>query len=275
MIGRIRTRVARLAVALVAASGVLALAAGAASATEILYTNLPTTLPGNLPSVGFEATGTSEFGGLVKFGSAGEGFTDRNKAVVTVEMSSWQCQSGTWFEHNCVTSAGAKVPTAIPVTLNLYEVGELSKPRWTVTKAIKMPYRPSASSKCTGEHAGQWFDARNKGCYNGKLFKIKLSLAKAMHGEKVPAEAVISVAFNTTDYGYNPTHEAGDPADNLNVATSPESPSLGTQPQPADAFLTSAFEAEYCGSGVTPGTFGVSTGCWAGFQPAFAVRGSS
>ena len=59
-------------------------------------------------------------------------------------------------------------------------------------------------------------------CFNGKLFKIHFSLAKVMGTERVPAEWIITVAYNTTDYSYSPTHEAGDPSDNLNVASSPE-----------------------------------------------------
>ena len=151
MIGKTRKRTATLAVALVAATAALALAAGAASASEVLYTNIPKPLPGNLPSQSFEATGTSEFGGLVKFGLGSEGFTDRSKPSVTIAMSSWQCQSGSWIEDNCMTTPGAKVDKLVPVTLNVYEVGELATPRWTVTREIKMPYRPSASTRCAAK----------------------------------------------------------------------------------------------------------------------------
>ncbi len=278
MIGQTSKRAATLATALVVATAGLALAAGGASASEVLYTNIPKPMPGNLPSQSFEATGTSEFGGLVKFGTGGEGFTDRSKPAVTIAMSSWQCQNGTWFEDNCTTAKGAKIEKLVPVTLNVYEVGELAKPRWTVTKEFKMPYRPSANAKCAAKgEPGKW--DRMGTCFNGKLFKIHFSLAKVMGTERVPAEWIISVAYNTTDFGYSPTHEAGDVSDNLNVATSPETPELGTDPLPGDAFITSVYESEYCGSGVTPGTFGLSGSagnpCWTGFQPAIEVKGSS
>ena len=134
---------------------------------------------------------------------------------------------------------GAKIEKLVPVTLNVYEVGELAKPRWTVTREIKMPYRPSANAKCAAKgEPGKW--DRMGTCFNGKLFKIHFSLAKVMGTERVPAEWIISVAYNTTDFGYSPTHEAGDVSDNLNVATSPETPELGTDPLPEDAFITSA-----------------------------------
>ena len=69
MIGQTPKRAATLAAALIAATAAFALAAASASASEVLYTNIPKPMPGNLPSQGFEATGTSEFGGLVKFGT--------------------------------------------------------------------------------------------------------------------------------------------------------------------------------------------------------------
>ena len=65
MTGRIPRRAARLAAAVLATAGALAMTAGAASASEVIYNNIPSPLPGNLPSVPFQAIQSSEFGGQV------------------------------------------------------------------------------------------------------------------------------------------------------------------------------------------------------------------
>jgi hypothetical protein len=50
-------------------------------------------------------------------------------------------------------------------------------------------------------------------------------------------------------------------------------PSVGTDPQPADAYHNSAWSGSYCDSGVGgTGTFRLDAGCWTGYQPLFAVK---
>src|SRR3981081_1028674 len=69
----------------------LAVAAGAANAATV-YNNIPSPLPGNLPSWGFEATQSSEFGGEVAFSLAPQ---QRNPTVAVI-MSSSGCERGNW-----------------------------------------------------------------------------------------------------------------------------------------------------------------------------------
>src|ERR1017187_4799479 len=104
MTGRIPARAAKLAAAILAATAVSAVAAGAAGASgTVIYNNIPAPLPGNVPSEAFEATQASQFGGQVEFAGA-----SATSTTITVVMSSWGCQSGTWFEHNCTTTPGTK-----------------------------------------------------------------------------------------------------------------------------------------------------------------------
>ena len=65
---------------------------------------------------------------------------------------------------------------------------------------------------------------------------------------------------------------AGCPYDLLKVATGEAPPSVGADPLPEDAYISSNSEAEYCGSGTATGTFGLSTGCWTGRQPAIKFK---
>ena len=72
----------------VVASGAPGAAPAGASGT-VVYDSTVNPLPGNLPSLGFEATQTSEVGNQVTLSGAAN---DLNNVVVT--MSSWGCQSG-------------------------------------------------------------------------------------------------------------------------------------------------------------------------------------
>ena len=84
-----------MAVALLAAGALMAIAAGAASA-EVIYNNVPSPLPGNFASIGFAATSSTQFGGEVEVAGAA-----RKNPTVTVVMSSWACQSGSWSADTC------------------------------------------------------------------------------------------------------------------------------------------------------------------------------
>src|SRR6476659_8763043 len=120
-------------------------AAGGTKANVIYNSLVPNGPPSNLPSVGFEATSTSEFGAAVTFaGSA------RNLNSVTVGMSSFACVTGSWDGGNpvgvpCSSPTGATFSQ--PMTLNIYQ-SDGSTLIASVQQTFAIPYRPSASSKC-------------------------------------------------------------------------------------------------------------------------------
>src|SRR3954447_17017953 len=91
------------------AAAALALPAAAVAPT-VVYDNIPTPQPGNVSSLGYEATGTAEFGGQATLAS-----TQRQNPTVTVLMSSWGCQSGSWVAGNCATTPGATFTHPITV----------------------------------------------------------------------------------------------------------------------------------------------------------------
>ena len=80
-----------------------------------VYDAIGPTVPGNVPSQAFQATQTAEFGDLVGLGTG-----PRKLRSVTVEMSSWGCESGTWNLGTCATTPGATFTH--PLTLKLYAV---------------------------------------------------------------------------------------------------------------------------------------------------------
>jgi hypothetical protein len=248
--------------------------AGAVSLTyKTIYNNIPSPMPGNLPSEAFEAQSASEFGGQVQFAG-----TARNNPQLTVTMSSWGCQSGHWFSGDCHTSRGATF--SHPITANVYAVGagdSVGPLIGSVTHTFNIPYRPSANNThCTGPNAGKWWHRRSNTCFNGKATNITFSMGSL----QLPSKAIVSIAFNTSHYGYQPIGESapcytsagGCGYDSLNVGlTAP--PSVGSDPLPADAYLNSSWGGAYCDNGAGGvGVFRLDAGCWAGFQPAFKVR---
>lgn len=270
MIGKIPTRARRLTLSALVAGLAVAATATAASAAEPIYTNLATPMPTSVASIGFEATSTAEFGSKVKFAS-----TARKNPKVTVIMDSWACQHGNWNEFNCSTEGGAKY--SVPITISIYEVGPENGVGQKIaagSKVAKIPFRPSANlTKCTGANTGLWY---SKGeCVTSKTAKVTIPL----HVANLPEEAIISVSYNTSNYGYNPTACAGEcPEDSLNVGvTEPPNyePTTGSNPSPEYTWVNSSwaqmYEPEPHGA---VGTFSFANG-WTGYQPLFEVKASS
>jgi hypothetical protein len=257
-------RIARLAGAILAATAALAITAGAASA-ETIYNKIQKPFPGNVVSQAFEATSTSEFGGEVEFAGVA-----RKNPTVTVVMSSWACQN-LMSGAACSTTPGATF--AWPITLNIYEVGPERAPGAllaTTTPTFNIPYRPSAGKKCTPN--GEGVVGYGKECFHGKAFKISFPV----EGVTLPPRVILSIAYNTTDYGYAPTHEADVGEDSLNVGYyepgEPVTP-VGSAPFPNDGYLNSTWTGAYCDNGAGgTGTFRLDSGCYNGLQPAFLVK---
>jgi hypothetical protein len=257
MTGRIPARAAKLAGALLAATAAAALAAGTADAA-LIYNNQPTPKPKNLSSIGFEATSTSEFGGQVEFAG-----TNRTSPTVSVLMSSWACQN---LQGGAACATTPHSSFSWPITLNVYEVGSENSVGAliaTTTESVNVPFRPSAGKHCPVNSEGDV--GYGSQCYHGLAFKANFSLP----GVTVPSKAIISVAYNTSDYGSAPTHEASVGEDSLNVALS-GTPSVGSDPLPGDAYVNSSWSAMYGGLG-TPGTFSIA-GEWAEYQPVFKIQ---
>src|SRR5947209_3017307 len=249
-----------------AACVVASLIAFPAGATPpaVVCDNVPSPQPGNVPSVGFEATSTSEFGGLVQLAGA-----TRVNPTVTVLMSSWGCESGSWT-GTCTTTPGATF--SHPITLNLYNVGAggaVGSLIATKTQTFEIPYRPSSSPSC-GD--GRWSDGTT--CFNGYGVPISFDLP----GVTLPDQLIVGVAYNTTHYGDAPigegaacyTSSGGCGYDSLNVGTAP-APTTGTT-NLDDAYLSSTWGGAYCDNGAGgTGTFRLDAGCWTGYLPAVRI----
>ncbi|TVT30043.1 hypothetical protein FNH05_29640 [Amycolatopsis rhizosphaerae] len=255
---------------------------------NVAYTAMPTDVlrcP-NLPSLGFEATGTSEFGDEVGLAATGSG----TLSSLRVMFASYGCsQSGHWNTRDCVTTPGATFTH--PITANVYAVdntGPTPRPGAllaTTTQTFTISYRPSADpANCAGPDAGMWFNPAVGACES----KIRQLLTFTFPGTAtpLPSQVIWTVAFNTTHYGYSPIgvntdcfrSNPGCGYDSLNVGTRtfPNAPYAGTDVDPNGAFLNSAIPSSYCdgGAGGT-GTLRLDTAptdCWADYKPLGEIR---
>jgi hypothetical protein len=199
----------RFAVLVVALAAVVAVVstsamAGGTKASLIYNSTVPNGPPANVPSIGPEAYAFNQLGNGVTFaGSA------RHLTSVTVGLSSWACSSGAWYSGDCSTPSGATFRQAI--TFNVYDsTGTVLA---SSTQTFSIPYRPSASPKCTGEDAGKWYSPSLKTCFNGFYNEVTFNFS----GVTLPNQVVYGIEYNTRDYGPTSTGVAG-PSDSLNIA---------------------------------------------------------
>lgn len=225
------------------------------------YSAIPTgPLPQHLPSLGFQATQTSEFGDYVGLTTTG------SLDSISVWLESYACQSGGIFnDPACTTTPGATFQH--PVTVNLYQVDTATTPPsvgpliTSATQTFTFPFRPSASpAQCTGAQTGWWFSATDGVCYPGIRQIVTFPASDFPQPNNLPSQVIWTASYNTTNYGHQPigtqpcvATPQGCPYDALNVgAYSFGSPTAfaGTDVEPAAAFLDSASPGVYCDLGL-------------------------
>ncbi len=283
MSGRSGRRRSLLAV-LIALAGLLVVSASASASGTLVYDNVPSPLPGNLASIGYEATSTSEYGGEVSLVG-----TARKNPKVTVIMSAWGCEEGGVYSGETCQRPKEKKKFKWPLTLNVYSVGAgntVGTKLATVTHTFGMPYRPSSSKACTeAGDEGAWEDLAQPGaeviekCFHGISFPVKFHLS----GVTLPSEVIVSVAYNTSAHGEKPvgtqpcdSTAAGCYYDSLNVGiTEPSEKALTVGSQPTETqYVNSTWPEMYCGKSESLGTFtGVDCPTWyEGDQPAIQIE---
>jgi hypothetical protein len=244
-----RKRVAVLVAVLAALTASASAIAAGVKASVIYNSTVPNGPAANVPSIGPEAYAFNQLGNAVTFtGSA------RHLTSVTVGLSSWACYSGAWNTGDCSTPSGAAFPQAI--TFNVYD-GTGETVLATSTQTFSIPYRPSASTKCTGADAGKWYSPSRKTCFNGLYNEVTFSFS----GVTLPNEVVYGIEYSTRDYGPAPTGVAG-PSDSLNIALVDETSDVtaGTDTRPGSLW------EEHSGSTFAPTTE------WGSFVPAVQFK---
>lgn len=191
--------------------------AGAAKADTTIFDNTPSPLPGNVPSWGYQATQTAEFGNQISFAG-----TDRDVTNVQIVMSDWANQSD-W------PGVGDATGYDEPITLNFYNPGtgtSVGSLIATKTETVHVP----------------WHDTTNG--FNGTAFPVNFDFS----GTTLPDTVIFGVAFNTTTWGYNPTNVPG-PYESLNYGFATTGPTVGTDPNPDDEYMNSENPSNYADGG--------------------------
>jgi hypothetical protein len=243
-----------------------------------IFNSIPDNLPGNVSSVSFQATQTSEFGDEIKFAAGG-----RDLKKVKVVMSSWACEKGTWDGNDCETTPGDSFSE--PITFNIYDKSSDGTPGEllaTDTKTFDIKYRPSVDpGKCS---AGKWYAKADENCYSGHAQRIGFGFGD--QNVTLPDRIVYGVTYNTSGYGPDPygndepcnSKPEGCPYDSLNVGAAAGLPQRGQDIYPAGVFNDSATAGNYCDHGANgTDTFRLDDGCWTGNNPLvrFRVKKSS
>ncbi len=256
----------------------LSFMAAPAAGAPVLYSNLPVAGVRATPSLSFDATQTSEFGGRIEL----QGGESRNPTI-TIVLTSWACQEGAWYSDNCVSEKRSKFSQPVSVTLyNVEANGSVGSKIATEEQTLQVPYRPSTNHKrCLGateeEALGGFWSGSEGRCADGINAKFNYKFALA----KLPSQVIVAVSYNTSSAGSPPLSGApcestpqGCPYDALNVAIEEDGSgaTVGTQPEPEDTYLKSTYEPMYGTSGTPLGTFGVSNAEWKGYQPLIAVK---
>lgn len=222
----------------------------AQAAPVVVYDSLGPTVP-NLPSLGFQATSTSEVGDRVGFAAG-----PRNLSAVTVRMSNWALKST--YDGNPLYTNAAGYDHAL--TFNIYGAGAGNLPGAliaTQTLTTLIPWRPEADPTCVG---GTAWRASNGNCYNGLAFDVVFDFSSM--GVVLPEEIVFGVAYNTQSYGSAPLGDEG-PYNSLNVGLSAAA-TVGTDLD-TDAIFWNTSYAPFLTTG-TAGTFSQDT-LWSGYVP--------
>ncbi len=246
-----------LAAALVGLASACVTPTRAAPTPVVIYDSNPSPLPGNVVSLGYQATSTSEFGDHIEFAS-----TERKLQEATVTFSDWALKA----DYPALTD-----PTGWdhPITLNIYVVApgdSLGSLLGSVTQVVHIPWRPPADVvNCTGGRFQSTPGPVGTNCFNGLAFQATFDLA--VLGLTAPDEVIWGVAYNTETHGPSPIGGPG-PYNSLNVGADGGAPAVGTDVDPAGAFLDSTWTGNYCDLGVGGiGTFRSDSGCWAGYTP--------
>ena len=272
------------------ACAALGFAPTSAQAAVAVFNDIPSSLFPDYYSFAYEATQTSELGTAVVAGNSVGG----TLASATVVVSNWAPQSdgsvpgsgwqGSAWETQNPTSWNA-TGYFVPMTLNFYNVNPSSSLPGSligsVTQTQLIGWRPAA----TGGSAS--YSYYTSGSYSPHGYAEPVTFDLASSGIVVPKNFIMTVAFNTENYGANPTGTNG-PYDSLNFALGGNSggyvpaqgvATVGNYYNADQTFLKSQWQGAYnfeqgnSGTYTPPDGIGVlqSDPGWTGYQPMFSV----
>jgi hypothetical protein len=237
----------------------------AATSSAVVYDAISNPLPPNMPSVGFQATRTSEFGDHIHLAG-----TNRGLKTITITMSDWALYSDYSSDARYM---GNSATWSHPITINVYNnhLGANGAPDTllaTLTQMSTIPWRPVADPTCLG---GTAWKASNGTCYNGFAFNITFDMSSL--NITLPNDIIVGVAYNTQNYGVAPIGVTG-PYNSLNVGVE-GSATVGTDDNIDRIFWNTSTPGNYADSGTAgAGVFREDTG-WTPYTVPIQITAES
>lgn len=236
------------------------------SMADVVYSSMPSPIPGNVVSQCYECAEVAEIGQGVQLA----GDQPATLGSATVLMSDWALKSD-WQTYGTATGYD------VPLTLNLYQVGANNTVGSLITSETIdafIQYRPEASAACDATHPGDW-QAADGNCYAGLAQTVTFNL----NNVAVPGQFIWGLALNTTNWGYTPTGVQG-PYDSLNVGlnsnpdgVNPYTPAVGSDLVPGSIYWNTLYGPYTDGPGDT-GVFTLNSN-WAPYDPAITFSSSN
>jgi hypothetical protein len=161
--------------------------------TPFPYDNItPESRTDNPVSLGFAATGTTEFGSQVALGVEG-GVTGPE---VEVLMSVWTCEHGEWngTGDNACSTTNPAATFAAPLTLNVYEVtyeNEVGDLIASTDQTFDLHYRPNGDATCPDPTS---FKASDGHCQHGSPQAVTFTDLTAA----LPHRFILAVEYDPT-----------------------------------------------------------------------------
>ena len=165
--------------------------------SSVVYNAVPSPLPPNVASLGFQATSTSQFGDYVHLAG-----TDRVLDSVTVTMSNWALYSDYTSDARY---SGDSAYWTHPITVNVWDDdldgnGVPTTLLATETQVVTIPWRPAADPTCPN---GTAWRAGDGNCYNGIAFNATFDMSSP--AVTLPDDVIVGVAYNTNTWdSYRP-----------------------------------------------------------------------
>lgn len=236
--------------------GAAALSMASAAQADVIYDSIPSPLPTNLPSLGYQATQTSQFGDEVQF--AGHA---RNLTQVDITLSDW-AMYGTYGDQTTASFTSSSSGWSTPLTLNLYGVGAGDTVGSLIASQTINPtilWRPATDANCA---ANNGFTGSDGQCDHGLAQNVTFDFT----GTVVPDKIIYGLVFNTQSYGPNPTGVSG-PYNSLNfLFNTLGGASVGTDVNPDGVFWDTA-TAGYLANPANVNQFAQDTN-WTGYVPS-------
>jgi hypothetical protein len=225
-------------------------ASSAPSFTCRVYDSTDVPLPTNIPSVGYEANGLTEFGALVELRD-NRSYPVKN---ITLEMSSWVPHSEWPRYPDCGFS--------LELTLKIYSANRVNESYYTtgsniytIPRDFIIPWKPEHNGTCP---SGKWQDV-NGVCRSGIAFDAIFDLSN--QNITLPSQFIYGLEFNTQNYGITPFHEPG-PYNSLNIGVC-TSISVGDQVVDGTTFTDngSGLQIDFSNSPYIPCMQAISENC--------------